>query len=61
LDHRSQLPESSPPHLAGFARETEQISDTSAQAVDLMNGRKPRFVVNPEVFETRALRAKLVG
>jgi phosphoglycerate dehydrogenase-like enzyme len=41
------------PHLASFARETgERVSLSSAQAiVDLMNGRRPQFVVNPEVFK----------
>jgi phosphoglycerate dehydrogenase-like enzyme len=47
------------PHLASFARETgERVSLTAAQTiVDLMQGRKPRFVVNPEVFSSPALRA----
>jgi phosphoglycerate dehydrogenase-like enzyme len=49
------------PHLASFARETgERVSRTGAQAiVDLMNGRKPQFVVNPEVFKMPSLRAAL--
>jgi phosphoglycerate dehydrogenase-like enzyme len=49
------------PHLASFARETgERVSLTAAQAiVDLKNGRKPQFVVNPEVFASQALRAAL--
>lgn len=49
------------PHLASFARETgERVSSTAAQAiVDLMKGRKPQFVVNPEVFNSPALRAAL--
>ena len=49
------------PHLASFARETgERVSLASAQAiVDLMNGRKPQFIVNPEVFKMSNLRAKL--
>jgi phosphoglycerate dehydrogenase-like enzyme len=49
------------PHLASFARETgERVSRTGAQAiVDLMNGRKPQFVVNPEVFKMPGLRAAL--
>ena len=48
------------PHQASFARETgERVSLTAAQAiVDLMNGRRPQFVVNPEVFESQALRAR---
>jgi len=51
------------PHLASFARETGQrVSNTAAQAiVDLMDGRKPQFVVNPEVYASPALRAKLRG
>ena len=49
------------PHLASFARETgERVSVTAAQAiVDLMNGRRPQFVVDPTVFDSPALRAKL--
>jgi len=41
------------PHLASFARETgEKVSLSSAQAiVDFMNGRRPQFVVNPEVYK----------
>ncbi|HYG78288.1 MAG TPA: phosphoglycerate dehydrogenase [Planctomycetota bacterium] len=49
------------PHQAAFARETgEQVSRASAQAiVDLMNGRRPQYVVDANVFESPALRAKL--
>jgi phosphoglycerate dehydrogenase-like enzyme len=49
------------PHLASFARETgERVSTTAAQAiVDLAGGRKPRFVVNPEVYQSPRLRASL--
>ena len=49
------------PHFASFARETgERVSLAAAQAiVDLMQGRKPQWVVNPEVFKSSALRAKL--
>src|SRR5687768_8442977 len=49
------------PHLASFARETgERVSNTAAQAiVDLMQGRKPQLVVNPDVFKSSALRARL--
>jgi phosphoglycerate dehydrogenase-like enzyme len=49
------------PHLASFARETgERVSTTAAQAiVDLMNGRKPGYVVNPDVFTSTRLRAGL--
>jgi len=47
------------PHLASFARETgERVSTTAAQAiVDLMHGHKARFVVDPGVFNSPALRA----
>jgi phosphoglycerate dehydrogenase-like enzyme len=49
------------PHLASFARETgARVSNTGAQAiVDLMSGRKPQFVVNPDVYKSAALRAVL--
>lgn len=49
------------PHLASFARETgERVSLAAAQAiVDLMQGRRPRWVVNPDVFASPALRAKV--
>jgi phosphoglycerate dehydrogenase-like enzyme len=49
------------PHFASFARETgERVSMASAQAIiDLMQGRKPQWVVNPEVFKSPALRAKI--
>jgi glyoxylate reductase len=49
------------PHLASFARETgERVSNTAAQAiVDLMQGRQPQFVVNPDVCQSAALRAQL--
>ncbi len=48
------------PHLASFARETgERVSNAAAQAiVDLMNGRKPKWVVAPDVFNSHALRAR---
>src|SRR6185503_20716701 len=51
------------PHLASFARETgERVSITAAQAiVDLMQGRRPQFVVNAEVYKSAALRAKLAA
>ncbi len=51
------------PHQASFARETGQrVSNAAAQAiVDLKSGKKPQFVVNPDVFNnSAALRAKLV-
>ena len=49
------------PHLASFARETgERVSLASAQAiVDLLQGRKPQFVVNPEVYKSNSLRVAL--
>ena len=49
------------PHLASFARETgERVSMCAAKAiVDMVQGRKPEFVVNPEVFKSPALRATL--
>ena len=49
------------PHLASFARETgERVSMCAAQAIaDLVQGRKPEFIVNPEVFKSPALRATL--
>ena len=49
------------PHIASFTRETGQrVSDIGAEALlDLMAGRRPQFVVNPEVFGAPALRAKL--
>ena len=49
------------PHLASFARETgERVSMTAAQAiVDLMNGRRPKLVIDAEVFKSPALRVKL--
>lgn len=42
------------PHQASSSRETgERVSRAAAQAiVDLMQGRRPRFVVNSEVFAT---------
>ena len=49
------------PHLASFARETgERVSVTAAQAiVDLMQGRKPQFVVDFSVYDSSNLRAPL--
>jgi phosphoglycerate dehydrogenase-like enzyme len=49
------------PHQASFARETgERVSSAAAQAiVDLMNGQRPKFVVNPDVFASPILRARL--
>ena len=49
------------PHLASFARGTgERVSLCAAQAiVDLQHGRKPQFVVNPDVFNSSDLRAAI--
>jgi phosphoglycerate dehydrogenase-like enzyme len=51
------------PHLASFARETgERVSLAAAEAiVELMNGRKPRWVVDENVYKTGTLRASLKG
>jgi phosphoglycerate dehydrogenase-like enzyme len=50
------------PHLAGFARDSgERVSEVSSQAlIDLMNGRRPQYVVNPEVLGSPQLRARIV-
>lgn len=49
------------PHFASCARETgERVSQTAGQAiVDLLLGRRPQFVVNPEVFSSPACRATI--
>jgi D-3-phosphoglycerate dehydrogenase len=49
------------PHQASYARETgEAVSRAAAQAVlDLMQGRRPKWVVNPDVFSSSNLRAHL--
>jgi len=49
------------PHLASFARETgERVSLAAAEAiVQLRNKRRPKWVVNPEVFKSPKLRATL--
>jgi len=49
-----------PPHLASLARETgERVSLAGAQAiVELMEGRKPQFLVNPEVWKSPNLRGR---
>jgi len=49
------------PHLASFARETgERVSLAAAQAiVDLMSGRRPQFVVDPQVYGAPTLRTKV--
>jgi glyoxylate reductase len=49
------------PHQASFARETaEKVCLAAAEAiVELMNGRKPRWLVDPAVLDSPILRAKL--
>jgi phosphoglycerate dehydrogenase-like enzyme len=49
------------PHQASFGLETgARVSEAAAQAiVDLRQGRKPRWVVNPEVYKTASLRAQV--
>ena len=49
------------PHQAAFSNETgRKVSTACAQAiVDLMNGQRPKMVLNPEVFDSPQLRAKL--
>ena len=49
------------PHQASFTAETGQrVSHACAQAViDLKQGQRPQFVLNPEVFESPNLRAVL--
>lgn len=49
------------PHQASFGYETgARVSVCAAQAIlDLMQGKQPRHVVNPEVFQCGTLRAAL--
>ena len=49
------------PHQSSYARGTgERVSLSAARSiVDLMNGKKPQNVLNPEVFISPALRAAL--
>ena len=49
------------PHQSSCARETAQrVSLAAARAIlDLMQGRRPSLVVDPTVFESPALRARL--
>ena len=49
------------PHQASFGFDTgARVSTAAAQAiVDLKTGRRPQWVVNPEVFDAPSLRAKL--
>jgi phosphoglycerate dehydrogenase-like enzyme len=51
------------PHQASCSYETgEQVSDAAANAIiDLMNGRKPRCVVDENVYASPALRAKVAS
>ena len=49
------------PHQAAFSNETGRtVSAACAEAiVDLMNGQRPKMVLNSEVFDSPQLRAKL--
>jgi len=49
------------PHQASFARETgDKVSRLAAQAiVDLMNGKRPQYVVDAGVFASPAFRTKV--
>jgi phosphoglycerate dehydrogenase-like enzyme len=49
------------PHQASFSNETgRKVSAACAEAiVDLMHGERPKMVLNPEVFDSPQLRAKL--
>jgi len=49
------------PHQASFTYETgEKVSTTAATAiVDLLAGRKPRFVVDEKIYTSPNLRAKI--
>jgi glyoxylate reductase len=51
------------PHQASFARETgERVSYAAAEAiVDLMQGRKAKWVVDPNVYSSPNLRVKLTS
>ena len=51
------------PHQAGFTYETgEKVSLAAARAVvDLMQGTRPVHVINPAIFNSEALRAKLTN
>lgn len=48
------------PHQASFAKETaEKVSLAAAQAImDVVHGRKPRWVVDPAVYASPKLRAR---
>jgi phosphoglycerate dehydrogenase-like enzyme len=49
------------PHQSSYSRSTgERVSLTAAQSiVDLMNGKKPQNVLNPEVFASQSFRGSL--
>jgi len=49
------------PHQASFSRDTsERVGLAAAQSiVDLMNGRRPKNILNPKGFKSPALRADL--
>ena len=49
------------PHQSSFGRETgARVSAAAAQAiVDLKNGRRPRWVVDPTVYDSSLLRVKM--
>jgi len=49
------------PHQSSYARDTgERVSLSAAQAIaDLMNGKKPQNVLNPEVFGSAQLRGSI--
>ncbi len=51
------------PHIASLTNDNgERISAAATEAVlDLVTGRKPRFVLNPDVLTSRALRATLAN
>jgi phosphoglycerate dehydrogenase-like enzyme len=53
----------SAPHQASFARETgERVSYAAAEAiVDLMQGRKAKWVVDPNVYSSPNLRVKITS
>ena len=50
------------PHQASFGYDTgERVSTAAAQAiVEMQAGRQPKWVVNPDVFKSPALRAKIL-
>lgn len=50
------------PHQSSFGQETgERVSLAATQAIlDLLNGRRPQSVVNPDVLTSPALRARIL-